>query len=134
MKINRNRVRWLPRFSLRTFAIAATLMCLYLGCWRPTCKSGVRDVDFQLTRAHLGSATPLAPLILAFDKDVVRMSFPARSVTIREYYFWLFGWTAKLPFTKEWTNPAVGSFPPVRNLAPAGGEDASFVERVGDTS
>jgi hypothetical protein len=90
------------RFSLRTLAILVTLACLYLGCWIPTSTYGVRDVQKQValeTTLKTKVPVPKAPLILEVSTSSAYVfSGTPSSVVTRDYYFWFFGWVAKLPY------------------------------------
>ena len=88
--------------------IVVTLVCAYLACWGPTKKRGIEDVEaFALSTAwdtevrdnpHLAmhsvsipkpyAAIPLAVVVDGWDST-------------RHYYFWFFGYVAKLPYERE---------------------------------
>ena len=89
--------RWRPRWSVRTLVIVVTLVCAYLACWGPTKNRGVNDV---LKHVDQGSNTSRTmPLIVGIDVFV----YDRRS-TVHRYYFWFFGYVAKLPYEGE-SNP-----------------------------
>ena len=121
--------RWRPRFSVRTLAIVVTLVCCYAACWGPTKRRGIEDAlqyeygtpatasgfeaaieaddddawDPALLRRLSGVAgfdpSPAAPLIVRIDE----LSYAnVRTKTLRRtYYFWFFGYVAKLPWERE---------------------------------
>jgi hypothetical protein len=83
--------RWRPRFSVRTLVILVTLVCCYAACWGPTKTRGVLEVPPEFL---FGTGPPrpprrssgVAPLIVQTD-------YAGREC----YYFWFFGYVAKLP-------------------------------------
>lgn len=102
--------RWRPKFSVRTLAIVMTLMCCYAACWSATKRQGVTDVyrfaanqlheqgrsfalDFQNFMPEHLNASATMPFIVGLD------SF--RTQKLRRYYFWFFGYVARLPFERE---------------------------------
>ena len=97
--------RWRPRFSVRTLVIVVTLVCCYAACWGPTKRHGVAALahEYELTddiRFHSGPVgifhtSAAAPLIVRQDED-----FFIDCLT-RRYYFWFFGYVAKLPYERE---------------------------------
>ncbi|HUG67166.1 MAG TPA: hypothetical protein VMM76_05420 [Pirellulaceae bacterium] len=95
--------RWRPRFSVRTLAVAVTLVCCYAACWGPTKRQGVADVNHHVKwpvelKGHVGRygiSSAKAPLIVAFDEESQVVMPP------RLYFFWFFGYVAKLPFKGE---------------------------------
>jgi len=106
--------RWRPRFSLRTLVIVVTLVCCYAACWGPTKTQGVKDVEnFALsTASDAARADYLAimwdvavPMPSAAMPLVVVVDRPSLSRIRRDYYFWFFGFVAKLPYERE-----VGAF------------------------
>jgi hypothetical protein len=96
--------RWRPRFSVRTLAILITVVCCYAACWGPTKRQGVRDAAEKTARFSTGyrstySAT--APLIVRGRE--VRLTTSGTLVTFYwtdRYYFWFFGYVAKLPYER----------------------------------
>ncbi len=101
--------RWRPRFSVRTLVIVVTLVCCYAACWGPTKKWGVVDVTKYRAAPwadRLGlspvfvPATATAPLILVVDKTTMAYLGAPRETT-RHYYFWFFGYVAKLPYERD---------------------------------
>ncbi len=108
--------RFRPRFSIRTLAIVLTLVCCYAACWGPTKTRGVRDVYSHTSVNGVASgyraASAAAPLVVGINDSPQRMSvvsssgIPAYGVamsvtTKRHYYFWFFGYVAKLPYERE---------------------------------
>ena len=90
--------RWLPRWSVRILLIAITLICAYLACWGPTKNQGVSDVAvFQPGRRSMLEGTWID--VSAIVPFVVRKDH--RYKATRSYYFWFFGYVAKLPYEKE---------------------------------
>ena len=94
--------RWRPRFSVRTMVIIVTLLCTYLGCWRATQSIGTRDVKLLLGR-QVGKTESAVPFTVSihelvhFDSDARRLMGIERT---RHYYFWFFGYVAKLPYER----------------------------------
>jgi len=100
--------RWRPRFSIRTLVVVVTLVCCYAACWGPTKTRGVKDVlnhvqevDAKLYPSEQGyfpgltlnTSSPSVPLIVGIDYF--------QGQTARRYYFWFFGYVAKLPFERD---------------------------------
>jgi hypothetical protein len=114
------------RFSLRTLAIAVTLVCAYFGAWEATTKCGVKqftsrhyvggireqdgspklrshfdndeqEAEYLLEVRRTGIVSCPMPFVLSISPW--RQSFyPER----RCFYIWLFGPTIKLPYEPEW--------------------------------
>ena len=96
--------------------IVVTLVCCYVACWGPTKTKGVNDVNRDMhTRVsdypnlHDGTSSsipwnfsPLVPL-------VVGVNYKSK----RAYFFWFFGFVAKLPYERE-----VGPVVPVQTWRP----------------
>ena len=71
--------------------ILVTLVCCYAACWGPTKKWGTEDVS----PLGVAPSVPVAPLIVASPQhDWDRQPF----CETRHYYFWFFGYVAKLPY------------------------------------
>ena len=90
---------WRPRFSVRVLLVALTLLCAYLACWKPTQDHGPADVVVE-TGAYRsvvlqGNHAAAAPLIVR--ADVVEMG----GGSFRRYYFWFFGYVARLPYERQ---------------------------------
>ena len=90
--------RWRPRFSVRTLVILVTLVCCYAACWGPTKTRGRAQVE-KATKLWVADSSAVAPLIVAIDG----VKFVARVETRghRHYYFWFFGYVAKLPYERD---------------------------------
>jgi len=91
--------RWRPRISVRTLVILVTLVCCYAACWGPTKTQGPDDVYDYVCRDHdcwPVDAIPVAPLVIHFDLYPLS-DLPPRRI----YYFWFFGYIAKLPYERE---------------------------------
>jgi hypothetical protein len=88
-----------------------TLMCCYAACWAPTKRGGVEDVENQVMSVnHFDSDVPVsetafAPLVVQVDVPqfwLIRSSKVFSSDTgTSYYYFWFFGFVAKLPWERE---------------------------------
>ena len=117
--------RFRPRFSIRTLVIVVTLICMFAACWGPTKRYGIPAVTKSLpivseqTLAHHDGITVavighvydepsvLAPFVVSvrrymnayLDEDAVVLvpEEPDGSV----FYFWFFGYVAKLPYERE---------------------------------
>jgi hypothetical protein len=101
--------RFRLRFSIRTLIILVTLVCCYAACWGPTKKWGVVDVyhGHPPESANYRNAAPVAPLVVSQYNNL----YWERRVT-RSYYFWFFGYTAKLPYEREWELESAPTFIP----------------------
>jgi len=96
--------RWRPRISVRTLAVVVTLVCAYFGCWEITKRHGVAAIayEYELTGnivAHWGPTgifhtSAAAPLIVRQDENFSEH-------LSRRYYFWFFGYVAKLPYERK---------------------------------
>ena len=105
--------RFRPRFSIRTLVVVVPLVCCYAACWGPTKKWGPAHVQSHVNDAKVEpgefrlarDAEAIAPLIIATD-DVHLERLPgfgyvtpnAPPPQSRSYYFWFFGYVAKLPY------------------------------------
>ncbi len=104
--------RWRPRFSVRTLVILVTLVCCYAACWGPTKTRGVADVEEATQeisfRLMLQGASP-EEIEDIFRDDctclplIVRMPRHDDPAGGYHYYFWFFGYVAKLPYERELT-------------------------------
>ena len=97
--------RWRPRFSLRTLVILLTLVCCYAACWGPTKRSGVPQVKIRAGQATTGiDASTIAPLFVRLDWEWHHTGddqAKTTSIYVSEYYFWFFGYVAKLPYERQ---------------------------------
>ena len=109
--------RFRPKFSIRALVILVTLVCCYAACWGPTKSRGVRDVPRRAFQATIGlssgnadedaelieyfyrsfNASAVVPLVVSIDGPLLRYGQPLQ----RQYFFWFFGYTAKLPFERQ---------------------------------
>ena len=101
---------WEPRFSLRTLAIAVTMVCAYFAVWEATKKWGAREgtevihrLDGGILKSRPRAYSPM-PFIVLGEEEVSVMHSPDTGHTIVRpaYFLWLFGPTIKLPFKAEW--------------------------------
>ena len=88
---------WRPRWSVRILLIVITLICAYLACWGPTKKQGPQHV-LDLGATPVMTATAFAPLLVAAAEPGTS---GYSSHTHHCYYFWFFGYVAKLPYERE---------------------------------
>jgi hypothetical protein len=98
--------RWRPRFSVRTLVVVVTLVCAYAACWGPTKRQGVADINglWPKGASTAQDASPVLPLLIKGDENrpgVGGMGGYSPPQTIRRYYFWFFGYVAKLPYERE---------------------------------
>jgi hypothetical protein len=114
--------RWPPKFSVRTLVIVVTLVGAYLGCWEATKYNGLRDVNIRATWGEGGilvfpddadhpaivpvslgmNAASSVPFIVGIDPPQGAVSIESIIKTSqRHYYFWFFGYIAKLPWERE---------------------------------
>lgn len=104
--------RWGPKFSVRTLVIIMTLVCCYAACWGPTKRQGVDDCRRYVDRKAIEFGNDLAREWLYVYSWEARATAPVRVHHIddkRRYYFWLFGYVAKLPYEGE--APSADSMP-----------------------
>ena len=113
--------RWRPKFSIRTLVVVVTLVCVWLACWLPTARNGESDV-VEYLQVSTGSYystdyRELLPLSMEFGTRTIENTaavFPFVVLvdewrptsedqfgTQRRYYFWFFGFVAKLPYERE---------------------------------
>ncbi len=94
--------RWRARFSIRTLVIVVTLVCLYAACWGPTKTRGVKDVIASETRSGtiVHDTSLVIPLVVPIHWEGGTPSRP-KWVEHWDYYYWFFGYTAKLPYKRE---------------------------------
>ena len=117
--------RFRPRFSVRTLAIVVTLVCCYAACWGPTKRRGVEDVlslnrnrwldseyglsAWPMINADVSARLPL--IVREVDMPIEPGGRTIRQLAIHRYYFWFFGYVAKLPYERFETDakPVHGS-------------------------
>jgi len=87
--------RWRPRFSVRTLVILVTLVCCYAACWGPTKTQGIADIN---SRVDSSLVQPFVPLVLRTESPYLNFR---HGVIWEHYYFWFFGYIAKLPYERE---------------------------------
>ena len=91
------------RFSIRTLLVLPILMGLYFCLGYPTRSRGIDDLIAHQTGNHSSHAPApeyVAPLVLRCE-SVFPIPEPGRTVRVRatnEYFFWFFGYVAKLPW------------------------------------
>ena len=98
--------RWRPRWSVRTLVILVTLACAYFACWGPTHDNAGTDVVSYALSVRLphtawsfDGATTLLPLFIRIDETE---SLPrGKAIEYRRYYFWFFGYVARLPYERH---------------------------------
>lgn len=92
--------------------VLLTLAAAYLACWWPTKEQGVDDVANHIRTGHgfvwPEESAPLVPLVVRVTErgPVAPPSGPLSSNGVllqstRCYYFWFFGFIAKLPYERE---------------------------------
>ena len=103
---SRQSKRFRPRFAIRTLVILVTLVCAYAACWGPTKTQGQLDVywhehDRDVLAFHQSTIAPL--LIRVEGRDILQETESDGTVYVtqlgslrRVYYFWFFGYVAKL--------------------------------------
>jgi len=92
-----------PRFSIRALLLAVTLVALYFAAWEMTKRSGIGLVaperqiaDIPSPRARPFDSCP-APFVVSRERYY---GLPPKYGDFREYHFWFFGYTVKLPFER----------------------------------
>ena len=126
--------RFRLRFSIRTLVIVVTLVCCYAACWGPTKEYGPADVDESISYLHFRlEVVPVAPLVISVNDlptyyngslpitgDISALPGTRLVYTKpRRYYFWFFGYVAKLPYEREveTQSPASASLLPPPTMA-----------------
>ena len=80
------------------------------ACWGPTKRQGVEDVEEYLITVYYDVYAPLSteavfPFVVRCDEPSVQVTlglmFYGDSPAYRRYYFWFFGYVAKLPWERE---------------------------------
>jgi len=86
--------------------VGGGLVLLYAACWWPTRGVGVRDVVKRVMPTHwVQNEAAVAPLIIRLDvtkadEDPWAGIDLVMPETTRCYYFWCFGYVAKLPYER----------------------------------
>ncbi|MEM6469430.1 MAG: hypothetical protein AAF802_07650 [Planctomycetota bacterium] len=84
------------RFSLRTVIVVTLLFAAYFACWPATKDKAAADVSKGAEVDFRQAPEPIAPLFVRRTIHDVTF-YSSRSVRkSHEYYFWCFGFTAKL--------------------------------------
>ena len=97
-----NTKRFRLRFSVRTLVVVVTLVCCYFGLWEVTRTCGIRVIpehDFR-------EVTSPCPFVIVDSGPSIRVRTNLNVVEEerrRHYYFWCFGYVAKLPY--KWVPP-----------------------------
>ena len=104
---------WRPKFSVRTKVIVVTLLCCYVACWWPTKSQGGKDVlQYIMPIESTKSVSAMMPLVIRVDDELTPGEwFPGEEFTWptemkRRYYFWCFGFVARLPYERDILPPA----------------------------
>ena len=91
------------QFRLRTLLFIPVLIAIYFPVGAYTRTAGVRDVSDRLTRENGGgvvNARCFAPLLL--ERRLLEVRSPPGQPDVfiakSDYYLWMFGFTAKLPY------------------------------------
>ena len=97
--------RWIT-FSIRKLLFVVMLLCVYLASWRATVTHGVPDAKGTLLTSErvvaIGDSVPL-PFVVGLDESFTSRATPTGVLledTDRRYYFWFFGYIARLPFER----------------------------------
>jgi len=96
--------RWRPRFSIRSLVVVVTLAATYFACWDATKRYGVDQVEdhcsaigdtaiIDQAKIVVDGGSPI-PLVVQFETFSSRDSYC-------HYYFWFFGYVAKLPYDRD---------------------------------
>ena len=94
--------RWRPRFSVRTLVIAVTLVCCYAACWGPTKRRGIEDVQDRIIGREPSFFNAMDGLFIKYYSPVpLIVAADHLLFGKRVYYFWFFGFVAKLPLERE---------------------------------
>lgn len=115
---------WRPRFSIRVLLILMTLVCAYLAGRGLTRGQGVKDVlnrvdndrDAEFDPLNLSSNCPadassICPLLI--EIRVAEARYKKGNYVFsehRRFYFWCFGYVAKLPYEKSKTTVTLPSW------------------------
>ena len=84
--------------------IVVTLVCCYAACWGPTKTRGVEDVWSLVDEGRTNWVGDVSIKIWSVDSLQVSACFPlfvrATQDKTHAYYFWVFGYVAKLPYER----------------------------------
>jgi len=103
-------MRWLSRFTLRTTLGCLAVLFLYYACWGPTKTRGVVDVWVHVNLNATGwpwstnfdlATTPELPLVVSMLSAEPLVPENKDRQIERRYYFWFFGFVARLPVTHQ---------------------------------
>ncbi|MFO0923234.1 MAG: hypothetical protein U0905_12180 [Pirellulales bacterium] len=102
-KANRRLRERFLQFRLRALLFIPVLIAIYFAVGAYTRTAGVQDVSDRLTRengGHIVNARYFAPLLVEFRILEVRCppGKPDVFIAKSDYYLWMFGFTAKLPY------------------------------------
>ncbi len=79
--------------------ILVTLVCCYVACWGPTKKKGISAVTEHVNQQYgtADNATMICPLLICVNEwdDIDDLTLEP-SYLHHRYYFWFFGYVAKL--------------------------------------
>jgi hypothetical protein len=90
--------------------VLVTLVCFYAACWRVTRLSGTEDIESFAVAVAMQSPAPFIVTAryslltgrLIVDPDGKRVGMTGTSPhEVDLYYFWFFGYVAKLPYERE---------------------------------
>ena len=84
--------------------ILVTLVGAYLACWEQTESTGVSDA-IEYVYGEYGPPVPINGIMATSPYPlVVGLGHPQApfSGAPRSYYFWCFGFVAKLPYERPW--------------------------------
>ena len=96
---------WRLKLSLRSFLVLISVMCAYLACWTPTVNVGVPDVSRRadLDAEFLLEISSVAPLVVEVRgvDGFTNLWMDTALEERRDYYFWCFGYVARLPYHRK---------------------------------
>lgn len=103
MTTTSTKPRKLLQFRLRTFLLLPILVATYFALEWPTKRFGIGDVSERITAENNGNEIHAAyhsPLLLTTSHVTIER-IPGKPDLVDfwiDYYFWIFGFTAKLPY------------------------------------